>query len=135
MIGFLFLRNLKRIEEHNLPKEAFDWYLDLRKYGTVPHGGFARTNGGGSSKSAGAPAMPHAEQRFGAALALVAGAGVGVVVLAVGASGGAEPGDGVFLLGSAGGFLTVSAVLGLVWRRAARDQGDDARSSAKHSVR
>jgi asparaginyl-tRNA synthetase len=31
---------LKRIEEHNLPKEAFDWYLDLRKYGTVPHGGF-----------------------------------------------------------------------------------------------
>ena len=31
---------LKRIEEHQLPKEAFDWYLDLRKYGTVPHGGF-----------------------------------------------------------------------------------------------
>jgi asparaginyl-tRNA synthetase len=31
---------LKRIEEHGLPKEAFDWYLDLRKYGTVPHGGF-----------------------------------------------------------------------------------------------
>ena len=31
---------LKRIEEHNLPKEAFDWYIDLRKYGTVPHGGF-----------------------------------------------------------------------------------------------
>ena len=31
---------LKRIEEHNLPKEAFDWYLDLRKYGTVPHAGF-----------------------------------------------------------------------------------------------
>jgi asparaginyl-tRNA synthetase len=31
---------LRRIEEHNLPKEAFDWYLDLRKYGTVPHGGF-----------------------------------------------------------------------------------------------
>jgi asparaginyl-tRNA synthetase len=31
---------LKRIEEHKLPKEAFDWYLDLRKYGTVPHGGF-----------------------------------------------------------------------------------------------
>jgi asparaginyl-tRNA synthetase len=31
---------LKRIEEHNLPKEAFDWYVDLRKYGTVPHGGF-----------------------------------------------------------------------------------------------
>ncbi len=31
---------LKRIHEHNLPPEAFDWYIDLRKYGTVPHGGF-----------------------------------------------------------------------------------------------
>ena len=31
---------LKRIEEHHLPKEAFNWYIDLRKYGTVPHGGF-----------------------------------------------------------------------------------------------
>jgi asparaginyl-tRNA synthetase len=31
---------LKRIEEHNLPKDAFDWYIDLRKYGTVPHAGF-----------------------------------------------------------------------------------------------
>ncbi len=31
---------LRRIQEHELPKEAFDWYLDLRKYGTVPHGGF-----------------------------------------------------------------------------------------------
>jgi asparaginyl-tRNA synthetase len=31
---------LKRIEEHQLPREAFDWYIDLRKYGTVPHGGF-----------------------------------------------------------------------------------------------
>lgn len=31
---------LRRIEEHNLPKEAFNWYIDLRKYGTVPHGGF-----------------------------------------------------------------------------------------------
>ncbi|MCU1258291.1 MAG: asparaginyl-tRNA synthetase [Bryobacterales bacterium] len=31
---------LRRIEEHQLPKEAFNWYLDLRKYGTVPHGGF-----------------------------------------------------------------------------------------------
>ena len=31
---------LKRLEEHNLPKEAFDWYVDLRKYGSVPHGGF-----------------------------------------------------------------------------------------------
>jgi len=31
---------LKRIEEHHLPPEAFNWYIDLRKYGTVPHGGF-----------------------------------------------------------------------------------------------
>lgn len=31
---------LRRIEEHHLPKEAFNWYIDLRKYGTVPHGGF-----------------------------------------------------------------------------------------------
>jgi asparaginyl-tRNA synthetase len=31
---------LKRIEEHHLPKEAFQWYIDLRKYGSVPHGGF-----------------------------------------------------------------------------------------------
>ncbi len=31
---------LKKIKEHNLPEEAFKWYLDLRKYGTFPHGGF-----------------------------------------------------------------------------------------------
>jgi asparaginyl-tRNA synthetase len=30
----------KQIEAHNLPREAFDWYLDLRRYGTVPHSGF-----------------------------------------------------------------------------------------------
>lgn len=30
----------QRIKEHNLPMEAFDWYLDLRKYGSVPHSGF-----------------------------------------------------------------------------------------------
>jgi asparaginyl-tRNA synthetase len=30
----------KRLEEHKLPKEAFDWYVDLRRYGSVPHGGF-----------------------------------------------------------------------------------------------
>jgi asparaginyl-tRNA synthetase len=29
-----------RIESHNLPLEAFQWYLDLRKYGSVPHSGF-----------------------------------------------------------------------------------------------
>lgn len=31
---------LKRIKEHNLPIEDFNWYLDLRKYGSVPHAGF-----------------------------------------------------------------------------------------------
>ena len=30
----------KRIEEHNLPMEEFQWYLDLRRYGSVPHSGF-----------------------------------------------------------------------------------------------
>ncbi len=28
------------IDEHKLPREAFQWYLDLRRYGSVPHGGF-----------------------------------------------------------------------------------------------
>ena len=31
---------LKHIREHNLPMEAYEWYLDLRRYGTVPHSGF-----------------------------------------------------------------------------------------------
>jgi asparaginyl-tRNA synthetase len=31
---------LQKLEEHKLPKEAFEWYLDLRRYGAVPHGGF-----------------------------------------------------------------------------------------------
>ena len=31
---------LGRIKEHNLPQEAFDWYLDLRRFGSVPHSGF-----------------------------------------------------------------------------------------------
>jgi asparaginyl-tRNA synthetase len=31
---------LKRIREHNLPEDAFKWYLDLRKFGGVPHSGF-----------------------------------------------------------------------------------------------
>jgi len=31
---------LQRIREHGLPVEAFLWYLDIRRYGTVPHSGF-----------------------------------------------------------------------------------------------
>jgi len=31
---------LQRIKEHDLPQEAFEWYLDLRRFGSVPHGGF-----------------------------------------------------------------------------------------------
>jgi asparaginyl-tRNA synthetase len=35
------LENLeRRIEELKLPKENYWWYLDLRRHGTVPHGGF-----------------------------------------------------------------------------------------------
>jgi len=30
----------RRVVEHDLPKQAFEWYLDLRRYGSVPHGGF-----------------------------------------------------------------------------------------------
>lgn len=30
----------ERYKEHNLPKEAYAWYLDLRRYGSVPHSGF-----------------------------------------------------------------------------------------------
>jgi asparaginyl-tRNA synthetase len=30
----------RRIREHNLPEEAFQWYLDLRRFGTFPHAGF-----------------------------------------------------------------------------------------------
>jgi asparaginyl-tRNA synthetase len=30
----------QRIEQHNLPLESFQWYLDLRRYGSVPHSGF-----------------------------------------------------------------------------------------------
>jgi asparaginyl-tRNA synthetase len=31
---------LQRVKEHDLPQDAFEWYLDLRRYGSVPHGGF-----------------------------------------------------------------------------------------------
>ncbi|MFH1262058.1 MAG: asparagine--tRNA ligase [Pseudomonadota bacterium] len=30
----------KKIAEHKLPRQAFEWYLDLRRYGSVPHAGF-----------------------------------------------------------------------------------------------
>lgn len=31
---------LQRIQEHDLPEDAFRWYLDLRRYGSTPHSGF-----------------------------------------------------------------------------------------------
>ena len=31
---------IQRLKEHDLPREAFEWYLDLRKFGSVPHSGF-----------------------------------------------------------------------------------------------
>ena len=31
---------LERIKEQNLPRDAFEWYIDLRRYGSVPHSGF-----------------------------------------------------------------------------------------------
>jgi asparaginyl-tRNA synthetase len=33
-------RLLERMKADNLPLDAFQWYLDLRKYGSVPHSGF-----------------------------------------------------------------------------------------------
>ncbi len=31
---------LEKLAQHNLPREPFEWYLDLRRYGSVPHSGF-----------------------------------------------------------------------------------------------
>lgn len=31
---------VKRVHEHKLPEQAFQWYLDLRRYGSTPHSGF-----------------------------------------------------------------------------------------------
>jgi asparaginyl-tRNA synthetase len=31
---------IRRLHEHKLPEESFEWYLDLRRYGSVPHAGF-----------------------------------------------------------------------------------------------
>jgi len=31
---------VQRLKEWNLPQEAFEWYIDLRRYGSVPHSGF-----------------------------------------------------------------------------------------------
>jgi asparaginyl-tRNA synthetase len=31
---------LQKIKSHGLPIEPFEWYLDLRRYGSVPHAGF-----------------------------------------------------------------------------------------------
>ena len=50
---------LQRIKEHNLPQEAFEWYLDLRRYGTVPHGGF----GMGIERVVGVDLRPRARAR------------------------------------------------------------------------
>ena len=31
---------LAAIDRHDLPREAYQWYIDLRRYGSVPHSGF-----------------------------------------------------------------------------------------------
>jgi asparaginyl-tRNA synthetase len=37
---FDYNKMLKRIKEHNYDYDDYKWYLDLRKYGTIPHSGF-----------------------------------------------------------------------------------------------
>ena len=71
-----------------------------------------------------------ADQRLGAGLSLVLGAGVGVVTLAIGLfvanPSASKPGtppvsvQAVLLIGSAAGFIAVVAALAIVWRRARR---------------
>jgi len=35
-----YAKLVERLEAQNLPAESFQWYLDLRRYGSVPHAGF-----------------------------------------------------------------------------------------------
>jgi hypothetical protein len=58
--------------------------------------------------------------RLGALLALVSGAGVGIVVLAIGTPGGRD--EDVFLVGSILGFATVVGALSLAWWRSSADR-------------
>ena len=44
-------RLIERIREEELPEEAYGWYLDLRRYGTFPHSGFASASNGRSDGS------------------------------------------------------------------------------------
>ena len=39
-IVFFFFFGMNRIEEMGLPVEPYEWYLDLRRYGTAKHSGF-----------------------------------------------------------------------------------------------
>jgi hypothetical protein len=67
--------------------------------------------------------MPEGE-RLAAVLPLVAGAGVGILTLALGASDLQDPADGeaVFLQGSVLGFVTAIGMLAVLWRRTAHER-------------